>query len=113
VRRGCTAAFSVEVQNEERVVLVAELHRNDVRNWKEKDSDSSQVAQAFRTIQEAVTEQHDLGIYALVFISPATIPKTSSGKIQRSVCREQFLAGTLHVVGQVGAKSAGASIVRV
>jgi len=113
VRRGCTAAFSVEVQNEERVVLVAELHRNDVRNWKEKDSDSSQVAQAFRTIQEAVTEQHDLGIYALVFISPATIPKTSSRKIQRSVCREQFLAGTLHVVGQVGAKSAGASIVRV
>ena len=112
VRPGCTAAFSIEVQNEERLVLVAELHRANLRHYKEEDSDSSQFRQAFRTIQEAVTEQHDLGIYALVYIRPGTLPKTSSGKIQRRLCRERFLADALDVVSRVGATVTGASMVR-
>jgi acyl-CoA synthetase (AMP-forming)/AMP-acid ligase II len=113
VRPSCTAAFSIEVQNEERVVLVAEINRTDLRLWKEQAHDNSLLPQTFRTIQGALSEQHDLGIYSLVFIRPGTIPKTSSGKIQRGVCRERFLAGTLHVVSQVGANGAGASTVRV
>ena len=113
VRPACTAAFSVDLENEERVVVVAEAHRAELRSAKPEKFGISPFEQAFRQIQIAVTEQHDLGIYALVFIRPATLPKTSSGKIQRRLCRERFLAGTLDVVSQAGAKRAVTSIVRI
>jgi len=35
---------------------------------------------------------------AVVLIEPRSVPRTSSGKIQRYACREAFLAGTLDVV---------------
>jgi acyl-CoA synthetase (AMP-forming)/AMP-acid ligase II len=112
VRPGCTAAFSIDVLNEERVVVVAEIQRSDLRSWKQEGGETTQFDQAFRHIQAAVTEQHDLGMYCLVFIKPGTLPKTSSGKIQRSLCRERFLAGELHVVSQMGARMTGTPMVR-
>ncbi|NEQ17491.1 MAG: fatty acyl-AMP ligase, partial [Moorea sp. SIO3E2] len=46
-------------------------------------------------IREAVTDEHDLQVYSVVLIKAGSIPKTSSGKIQRSACRVKFLEGTL------------------
>jgi acyl-CoA synthetase (AMP-forming)/AMP-acid ligase II len=103
VRSGCTAAFSVDGSGEERVVVVAEIHRTHLGGWKDRGYDDSHFEQTFWTIQEAVTEQHDLRIFSFMFLRPGTLPKTSSGKIQRSLCRERFLSGTLTVVRQVGA----------
>jgi acyl-CoA synthetase (AMP-forming)/AMP-acid ligase II len=113
VRSNCTAAFSIDVLNQERLVVVAELHRSSLRMCKGEEADGAWGGQELRTIQEAVTGHHDLGIFSLVFIRPGTIPKTSSGKIQRSLCRERYLAGTLDVVIQVGPRERGVPIVRV
>ena len=82
---GC-AAFSVEEGGEERLVIVAECSRT------QRSADHSAVVQAIR---QAVAEQHDLGVLAVVFLKPSGIPRTSSGKIRRQACRELFLAGTL------------------
>ena len=49
------------------------------------------------TIKQAVTQAHDLSLHAVVLIKPRTIPKTSSGKIQRRACQAQFLSGTLEL----------------
>ena len=46
----------------------------------------------------AVVEEHELVVDTVVLIRAGTIPKTTSGKIQRHVCREQFLAGELDVL---------------
>ncbi|WP_414514560.1 beta-ketoacyl synthase N-terminal-like domain-containing protein [Nostoc sp. PCC 9305] len=86
------AAFSIEVDGEEQLVVVCEVERTAVRKL-----DASEV---IGSIRQAVTTQHELELYAVLLLKPVSIPKTSSGKIQRYATRAGFLAGTLDVVGQ-------------
>ena len=86
----CGAAFSVEIEGQERVVIVFEFKRRQRR------ANVEEVADAIRA---AVAQQHELDVYAVVLIRPARIPKTTSGKIQRYLCRKGFLEGTLPVIG--------------
>ena len=88
LRPGCGAAFSVEVAGEERLVVVQEVA---VR--KQPDLDS-----VIDSIRQAVAKAHELQVYGVALIRPGTIPKTSSGKIQRRACREKFLEGGLDEV---------------
>jgi myxalamid-type polyketide synthase MxaB len=99
---GCTAAFGVEISGEERVVVTAEVRRTHLGDWKNHGYGDSHFDKAFLDIQAAVSEHHDLRIVNFTFLRPGTLPKTSSGKIQRSLCRQRFLDGTLTVVRQVG-----------
>jgi acyl-CoA synthetase (AMP-forming)/AMP-acid ligase II len=99
---GCTAAFGVEMSGEERVVVAAEVRRTHLGDWKNRGYGESHFDTAFFEIQAAVSEHHDLRIVNFTFLRPGTLPKTSSGKIQRGLCRQRFLDGTLTVVRQVG-----------
>lgn len=92
LRSECGAAFSVEVDGSEQLVIIQEVERSYLR-----DLDVDEVAKAIR---QAVFEQHELQIYAVVLLKTASILKTSSGKIQRHACRRDFLAGNLNVVGE-------------
>jgi hypothetical protein len=49
-------------------------------------------------ITQEVTAQHGLQIYATALIKTGSIPKTSSGKIQRHACKIGFLDRSLNVV---------------
>ena len=89
---GGAAAFSVEAEGEERLVVVQEVHRHRLRGL-----DAAQVAGAIR---QAVTEAHEIAVHAVVLVRPFTLPKTSSGKIQRHLCRAAFLEGGLEVAGE-------------
>ncbi|MEO6809431.1 MAG: amino acid adenylation domain-containing protein, partial [Isosphaeraceae bacterium] len=84
------AAFSVEVGGEERLVIVHEVERLG------KKVNPDEVLSAIR---RAVAEQHELDVYAVRLIRALSLPKTSSGKVQRHACRNGFLAETLDVVG--------------
>jgi acyl carrier protein len=90
------AAFSIEVNHQitiqESLVIVQEVERSALRNL---DVDAIMSA-----IRQAVSEQHEISVFAIALIKPASISKTSSGKIQRQACREQFLAGSLAIVAQ-------------
>ncbi|HEX4962422.1 MAG TPA: SDR family NAD(P)-dependent oxidoreductase [Thermoanaerobaculia bacterium] len=86
LRAASGAAFSVEAGGEERLVVVQEVKRESRRADKEE---------VFAAIRAAVAEQHDLAVHAIVLLQPASIPKTSSGKIRRHACRAEFLAGGL------------------
>ncbi len=90
LRPGGGAAFSVDIAGEERLIIAHEVE------FREKP-DIQEVASAVR---QAVAEEHDIQLYALVLINPGRIPKTSSGKIQRYACREGFLNGTLDSLGE-------------
>ncbi|MCI0394193.1 MAG: AMP-binding protein, partial [Chloroflexi bacterium] len=85
------AAFSVEVNGEERLVIVHEVTR------RHRKVDVREVAAAVR---QALAEQHEIQLYALTLIKPLSIPKTSSGKIKRHACKLCFLDGTLEIIGQ-------------
>lgn len=91
LRAGCGAAFSVDVAGEERLVIVQEVERNYLRKL--------QVEPVVQAIRQAVAEQHELQVYAIALLKTTSIPKTSSGKIQRSNCRKKFLEESLSVVG--------------
>ncbi|MGI5150977.1 amino acid adenylation domain-containing protein [Plantactinospora sp. CA-294935] len=90
LRPGCGAAFPVEAGGEERLVLVYEAVLGD-------GVDPEQVAGAVR---REVAAAHGLHAHAVVLIRPGSVPRTSSGKIQRHRCRADYLAGRLTVVGQ-------------
>jgi amino acid adenylation domain-containing protein len=90
LRPGCGAAFSVEAAGEERLVIVQELH------YHQRDGHEQIIAD----IREAVAEEHDVQVYAVVLIKHGTITKTSSGKIQRHACRAGFLERSLEAVAE-------------
>ncbi|HEX6270322.1 MAG TPA: amino acid adenylation domain-containing protein [Anaerolineales bacterium] len=96
LQAGAGAAFSMDEDGEERLVIVYEVTRQHRR------PDFDQVASAIR---QAVAENHALQIYAVVLVKPMSIPKTSSGKIQRQACKRAYLQNSLDVVGQWNAKS--------
>ncbi|MFM6013359.1 MAG: hypothetical protein ACKO99_22385 [Dolichospermum sp.] len=56
------------------------------------------VSSVITAIRRAVTEQYGLPIHAVLLLKTASLPKTSSGKVQRSACRERFLNHTLEVL---------------
>ncbi|RCJ23039.1 non-ribosomal peptide synthetase [Nostoc sp. ATCC 43529] len=84
------AAFSVDVNGEERLVIVQEVQRSYLRNLDPEE--------LLRAIRQAVVEEHQVQVYAVLLLKPSSIPKTSSGKIQRHACRAGFLAGTLETI---------------
>ena len=91
LKAGASAAFSVEVEGEEQLVVAQEVERSYLRKL-----DANEVVGAIR---QAVWEQHELSVYAVVLLKPASIPKTSSGKIQRHACKAGFLDGSLEGIG--------------
>ena len=93
IKPTCSAAFSVEVGGEERLVVIAEVDRGFQRQ-------SENLEAAFATIRQAISEYHEIQVYAIALIKSGSIPKTSSGKIQRSACRKEFLEKNLDVVAQ-------------
>jgi acyl transferase domain-containing protein/acyl-CoA synthetase (AMP-forming)/AMP-acid ligase II/acyl carrier protein len=89
LRPACGVACSVDVEGEERLVIVQEVERQYLKH------DFSEV---FRAIRQAVAELHELQTYAIVLIKTGSIPKTSSGKVQRRTTREALLEGSLEIV---------------
>ncbi len=90
LRPGSGAAFSVDVDGEERLVIVQEVQR-EARN-----ADVDEIAAAVR---KALADDHEVQLHALALIKPGSVPKTTSGKIQRRQSKADFLEGRLDLVG--------------
>ncbi|MBL4845258.1 MAG: fatty acyl-AMP ligase [Planctomycetes bacterium] len=87
VRVGCSAAFGISnaQRGTEDVVLICETRAED-------DGDRSRIKAEIRTsVLRAVGATPDV----IVLVSPGTVPKTSSGKIQRDLMRKRYLTGDL------------------
>lgn len=97
LRPGCVAAFPVEVGEHgaegEQPVIVAEV----------APESADQSGSITSEIRNAIGEAHGLSVRDVVLVRPGTIPKTSSGKIQRRASREAYLGGSLAVVGELTA----------
>jgi phthiocerol/phenolphthiocerol synthesis type-I polyketide synthase C len=81
---GHGAAFSVDVENEERLVIVQEVKRSQRKKFN--------GAEVIKEIRAAIAEQHGLKVHAVLLLAPNTVHITSSGKIQRKACRHDFLS---------------------
>ncbi len=88
---GAGAAFSMEQEQTEKLVLVHELERH----YRSQEVDLDAVIAAIRN---AIWEYHELDVSIVALLKPGSIPKTSSGKIQRRACRDAFLADEFQTV---------------
>ncbi|ABA21272.1 AMP-dependent synthetase and ligase [Trichormus variabilis ATCC 29413] len=84
------AAFSIDVDGVEQLVIVQEVKR--------KPEEEFNTDEVLTNIRQAIAEIHELQAYAVVLVKPGNVLKTSSGKIQRRACKASFLAGELEVL---------------
>ncbi|GAB2596851.1 hypothetical protein GCM10027168_32070 [Streptomyces capparidis] len=92
IRRNCGAAFAVEddAGAAERLVVVYEAEPGDEERYRA----------AVEGIRRTVSMEVSVPPRAVVLVRPRTIPKTSSGKVQRWLARRHFLAGELEEVAR-------------
>lgn len=93
VRKGCVAAFGVPdlASGTESVVIVAETNQP-----------ASTHGVLARDVARQVAEVVGLKPDVVLLVPPGTVPKTSSGKIQRRKCREAYLARALNPLVEPG-----------
>ncbi|HEX4819429.1 MAG TPA: AMP-binding protein [Acidimicrobiales bacterium] len=85
VRAGNVIAFGVDSNGKEGVVVVAETKGDDHSSTR-------------RSVSQRVRAAIGLSPKDVVLVAPGTLPKTSSGKLQRSLCRERYLGEELEPV---------------
>ncbi|NJK56232.1 MAG: alpha/beta fold hydrolase [Pleurocapsa sp. SU_5_0] len=92
IRAGNVAAFAVDVAGTEKLVITPEIKRTALRKLK--------IEEVTKAIRSAIAEHHELQVDAIVLLKTGSIPKTSSGKIQRHACQAGYLDGSLTSVGE-------------
>lgn len=100
LRPGCSIAFSLEQDGEVRVVLVAELNKEYGIEGTSGTGEAQRIVsrrEVEAAIRMEVSEDHQIRVHHIELVQPNTIPKTSSGKLQRSACRQKFLSGDLQL----------------
>ena len=90
LRAGSSAAFAVGTGGVERLVIVLEAERL---------RESGIVEEVLAAIREAIASEHDIEVWSIALIKAHSLPRTSSGKVKRHVCRQMFVSGTLEMVG--------------
>ncbi len=103
-RQGCSAAFSVERDGEERLAIVLEIEGGDAAAAESSAAagvtpgPGPDLGAIVDAVRRAVAEEHEAQVDQVVLIRPRSIPKTSSGKIQRGATRRALLEGKLEVI---------------
>jgi 8-amino-7-oxononanoate synthase len=90
IRTGAAAAFNIDDDGEDTLIVVCEVERIQSDQW-------DNVIDAIR---RQVAVHHDVVPDAVILVRTGSIPKTSSGKIQRHACRDRFLSGALLTVAE-------------
>jgi acyl-CoA synthetase (AMP-forming)/AMP-acid ligase II/alkylation response protein AidB-like acyl-CoA dehydrogenase/acyl carrier protein len=81
------AVFAIEEGEEEKLIVVQEVERTCRRQL--------QVDEVVGAIRRQISQEHQLQVHAISLISPGSLPKTSSGKVQRHACRQAYLTKSL------------------
>jgi acyl carrier protein len=106
------AAFAYEVDGEERVGIVAEVERRQKDAWAPPTDRRCQEAtprlppapfpfdpeEVMASIMRAVAELHGIRVDRVALIQAGSIPKTTSGKIQRQASKMALLSGRIQPI---------------
>lgn len=90
LRPGCTAAFSIPDEFDEGLVIVQEV----------RASQQTDLVDIMEAIRQAVSREHEVVAHTIVLVQERSVPKTSSGKLQRPACRSALLSGSLEILEQ-------------
>lgn len=89
-RANSSAAFAITVEDQARLVVAQEVERTY-----QKKLTAADIAE---TIRWQLFDEHFVDVYGIVLLKPGGLPKTSSGKVQRRLCRDLYLAGDLEIL---------------
>jgi acyl-CoA synthetase (AMP-forming)/AMP-acid ligase II len=78
------SVFTLQIDGETRLAAIVEIRRNAFLN--------EDHAQLRLELREAVMAAHDVALDRLLLVKPGGIPKTTSGKVRRTACRELITA---------------------
>lgn len=90
LRPGCSAAFALERGGTEAAVVVCE--------YDARESPDGSWNAAVDAVRGGVAQEYGLALDRVVIVSRGQVPKTPSGKVQRSLARTQYLEGALEVL---------------
>ena len=90
VQAGSVAAFAMDHDGREQLVIVAETVRGRDIDWDKN----------LQVIRRAVTAEHELPPDAVFLVRNSSVPKTSSGKIQRHACLHAVRDGDLKLIAK-------------
>jgi acyl carrier protein len=90
ISSSAAAAFADDSGPRERLIITVEVQRSLEDDW-------NPVVQAIR---RSVTQSHELPPDAVVLVRHGSLPRTSSGKIQRHACLRDFREGNLRLIHQ-------------
>jgi len=96
------AVFSVMIGEHESVVLLAEARVNRQR-----------FAEVMNSIRSAVSLSHGVDLSRIVLVKPGGLAKTSSGKLQRQQCQQNFQTGRLEILAEEAAEVAIPALVQL
>jgi acyl-CoA synthetase (AMP-forming)/AMP-acid ligase II len=85
LRQNASAAFGVEIEGEEKLVLVAEIEPR-------RSPDATAVIEA---VAAALAQGFDASVHEVVLLPAGALPRTSSGKVRRAATKAAWLGGTL------------------
>ncbi|MEJ8858346.1 amino acid adenylation domain-containing protein [Variovorax robiniae] len=91
LRTGFGAAFGVDDGQGEAVVLLLEMERR---------TEAADAAAIARKVRSVVAQAHEVPVDTVAVVRAGTLPRTSSGKIQRRACRSAWLAGELDILAR-------------
>jgi 8-amino-7-oxononanoate synthase len=94
IRIGSVAAFSIERDHAEALVVACEIKPN---------APAHELEAIDTAVREAIGVEHDALVHAVALLRPGGVPKTSSGKVRRAACRHAYLEGTLDEIVRITA----------
>jgi fatty acid CoA ligase FadD21 len=90
ITRGRVAAISVPANTTENLVTVIELKKR-TDHHPDSDGDAMRwLTEVKSDVTSAISNAHGVNVRDLVLVSPGSIPTTTSGKIRRTACVEQY-----------------------
>lgn len=87
IRSGCCAAFSITKDEEEKLCVICEIDQNDTDEQVHED--------ICQQIQQNIASECDLSVDTICLIPKRSLPKTTSGKIERNSSKLGFQNKTL------------------
>jgi FkbH-like protein len=84
------AAFTVDIGGSEELVVLCGVDR----------SNRDDLRDVARRVRDAVSRNHGVLVHTVLLVDPLVIPRTSSGKVQRHLCRTQYLTRAFAVLLQ-------------
>ena len=86
-RQDCGAAFSVELEGKEKLIVVQEIERSKIR--------TINLQKLREDVNKMCLKELSLVLGELVFVEQSTIPKTTSGKVMRLATKNNYIDGSL------------------